>query len=211
MTHIKAKFHLVNEIKANIFVNMNVMKSKNMILNFDKKIFIIPTCQEIEVVISIERKKARIERTIRAVVQITISVKMIMIISIRLRNATLFKNKNYSFFFKIEQHLKSKGNFFAHVMKSEMTTIQMRNTSNKSYTIFKNLKVKHLRDYDEKNCFMIASKDCYLIVTSDESIDIRKKLMNRIMKKILLNEITIYENEITIKKLTTMIQKTSEI
>ena len=111
ITHIKAKLHLMNELKTNIFVKINVKKSKNMILNFEKKIFIIFICKNMEVLISIQRKNASISRTMRTIAQVTISIKMIMIVSIRIRNVVLFADKDYNFFSKIEKQLNSKKNF----------------------------------------------------------------------------------------------------
>ena len=68
MTHIKTEFHLINKLKVNILIDMNVMRSENMILNFEKKIFIISTCQNMKIPIFIQRKSASINRMIRAVI-----------------------------------------------------------------------------------------------------------------------------------------------
>ena len=109
--HIKIELHLINELKTNILVNMNVMKSKNMILNFEKKILIILTCKKMEVLISIQRKNISINRTMRATVQIIISIETTMTVSMRMRKIALFTNKNYNFFPKIEKQLDSEKKF----------------------------------------------------------------------------------------------------
>ena len=101
------------------------------------------------------------------------------------------------------------------MMKSNVTAIQIRNTANKSYIIPKNFKVRHLRDYDEKDYFMTTSKNCYLTMTFEKFLNIRKILTNQFidqsMETVLPNKITMYENRVTIEKLIVVTEKTSKI
>ena len=54
--HLKAEFHLIEDLKAKILIEMNIMKSENIIFDFDRKFMTIPTCKNLETTISIQKK-----------------------------------------------------------------------------------------------------------------------------------------------------------
>ena len=57
IVHLKTKFHLVNDLKINIFININMINSKNMILNFENNIVTISICKNIEMPVIIQKKR----------------------------------------------------------------------------------------------------------------------------------------------------------
>ena len=57
IAHLKTKFHLINDLKINILVNMNIINSKNMILNFENRFVMISICKNIEISMIIQKKK----------------------------------------------------------------------------------------------------------------------------------------------------------
>ena len=180
MTHVKKKFHLVNDLKIKMFINMNVMKSERVMLNFDNKIMIVPTCQDMEMPISFHRKNAFVEKIVRAAAQITMSTDKTMTVPIRIKSKTdISQNRNYSFYSKTERMLKSEGDYFAHVTDFNIITMQIRNIASKSYTISKNFKIKHIRNYDEKDCFLINSKNYHFAIISIKVLNIKKNISNR--------------------------------
>lgn len=211
IVQLKIKFHLIDDLKAQMFIKMNIMNSKQMILNFDNKIMIISTCENIEISISFHRKNASIDRTIRAAAKIIVSMKTTMIISIRIKKFKISTNRSYNFYFKIKRQLKSKNKYFAYVTKIKMIAIQIKNTSTKSYVISKNFKIEHFCNYDEKNCFLTTSKNNHLIVISNQILNVKTLKTNEFIKTMLLNDITIYENEFTVKKLQIISKTTSNV
>lgn len=60
ITHVKTKFYLINDFKTKMFINMNILKSKKVIFNFDNKIIIVSTCENMKISISFYRKKKSI-------------------------------------------------------------------------------------------------------------------------------------------------------
>ena len=210
--HFKTKFHIINEIKINMLIKINVMKSKRINLNFENKIIIIFTCKNIQISINFHRKKTSINRTIWTAIQITMSIEKIIIVSVRIKSAQISKNRNYNFFSKMKRMLKSKKKYFVHVTSFNLVAVQIKNILNRSYIIFKNFKMKHLRDFDEKNCFMISFENSHLAMTSNQIMNVKTALKSKkFMKTTLFNEITMYENEITMKKLQIITEKTSKI
>ena len=195
-----------------MLINMNVMKSERINLNFENKIMIIFTCKNMQIFINFHRKKISINRTVRTAAQITISIEKIIVISMRMKNVQISKNRNYSFFSKMKRMLKSKKKYFVHITNFNLITMQIKNISDKSNIIFKNFKIEHLRDFDEKNYFMISFENSHLAMISNQIMNVKTALKSeKFIKIALFNEITMYENETTVKKLQIITEKTSKI
>ena len=112
----------------------------------------------------------------------------------------------------MKRMLKFEKKYFVYVTSFNLIVIQIRNTSDKSYTILKNFKIEYLRDFDEKDCFMTSFENSHLTMTSSQIMNFKKALKSEnFMKITLANEITVYEDETIVKKLQTIIEKTSEI
>lgn len=219
ITHLTIEFHLMNDLKANVLVEMNVMRLEKMIMNFEKKIITISICENVKISITIQKKGVPINRTVRAVTQITVSVEKIMTVSVKVRGVAPPTDRDYSFYSKKDWLLGSKGGFFAHVTDSEVKAVQVKNTSVKPFVISKNFKIEHLKDYSKEECFLTTSKDRHLAILSVKRLDLKKTLKginaeksnSNVMKIVLSNDITVYENQKTIKKLIAIAEKTSQI
>lgn len=211
IAHLKAEFHLIDDLKADILIGMDVMRPEDIILNFEERFMTIPTCQNFEAPISIRRKKTPVNRTVRATTQLIIPKEKTMAVSVRMRGPQIPADRDYSFYSKTDPMLRPEGGFFAHVTDHDIVAVQVRNTSRKPYVIPKNLKVGHLRDFDEEGCFLTASEDRHLAVTSGKSLDIRETLTKSIKETVLPNEITVYGDTDTVKKLTAIADETSQV
>ena len=128
VAHLKTKFHLINTLKINVLLETNMLISEKMILNFVKKILIITTCEVMKVSIQIERKKKIVNKSIRIHKTTIISKKFFEAMFVQIKNKQFSNDKNYNFFFIVNEKLDSKDEFFAHVIKSNVKTIQIRNT-----------------------------------------------------------------------------------
>ena len=112
----------------------------------------------------------------------------------------------------MKRMLKFEKKYFVYIINFNLVVIQIRNILNKSYTISKNFKIEHLRNFDEKDSFMTTFKNSHLTVTSNQIMNVRKALKSKNFIKITLaNEITVYKNETIVRKLQAITEKTSEI
>ena len=219
IAHLKAEFHLVDDLKANILVNMDIMGSENMILNFESRSVTIPTCKNIEMPVTIQKKKTFVHRSMRTASQTVISVGAVMTVPIKLRKAKLPKNRDYSFFPKNDRQLGPKRGFFAHVTDAEIKAIQIKNTSDRPFTIPKNFRIGHLRDYTKEGCFLAAPKDRHLAISSAQKLNLKQILRKSVMespkkfsmKTVLSNEITVYGDKETVKKIIAITKKAPQM
>ena len=104
--------------------------------------------------------------------------KKLRIVLVRIKKVKLSQNRNFNFFFILNNNLGPKKDFFAHVIGSDIKVIQIRNISKKSYVFSKNFKIEHIKDYDEKNCYLISSKDKHLAVIF-KKIDVLRKIQEK--------------------------------
>jgi hypothetical protein len=93
---------------------------------------------------------------------------MTMMISVRIRDINILRNRNYSFFSKADSLLRLEKEFFAHIMSPDIKAVQVRNISEKSYIISKNFKIERIKDFSEEDCHLTTSEDRHLTIISEQ-------------------------------------------
>ena len=162
-THFCRKIHLMNDLSIKIFIDINVIVSKKIIIDEKKQFFIIKSC-DITIKLKITSREFKIKRVIKSLQQLIISSHTYIIVSIKIREQTFFINRDFFFNSRENSRFETKKNFFAYIIDVNITTIQIRNAINTSITISRNFKLNKLQKYDEKNCFLTTSKNRHLIV-----------------------------------------------
>ena len=94
--------YLVNELRVNILININIQESKNMTISISKRCFLINNCVEFIIIINIIDVEKRVDRLIRIKKIISLSFYSIINVSIQIRNNfDLSIDKNYIFHSKV--------------------------------------------------------------------------------------------------------------
>lgn len=78
--------HIVNNLKINILIELDILNSQKIHLNYEHKRLIIESYKEITILIIITLVKNKINRVVRALSTTIILTKSSIIISMRLRN-----------------------------------------------------------------------------------------------------------------------------
>lgn len=196
LTHFKAEVYLINDLKINVLLRVDVLISKKMVLNFERGKMIIFTCKKFEVEIIIVRKFEKIIKSMRSSNKIIVSTEIIIFVSMHIKKIMISNDINYNFFFKIQFTLSLENDFFAHVIEFKLIVVQVRNASKYSYIMLKNFKMSKFCDYAKKDSYIIESKECYLTIVS-QFTDVKKIInLSKLFSKetILPNEITIYDD-----------------
>ena len=191
---IIVEIYFVNDLKANVFIETNNLIFENMILNFTKKKLIVIIYDNIVIRIKIDKKKKIVHRIVKIFEKIMISSKKLKVVSIKMKNVKLSKNRDFNFFSILDNNFEPKRNFFVYVIKSDIKTIQIRNISKKSYVLSKNFKIGHIKNYDEKDCYLISSKNKHLAIMFKKTNvfrKIQKKISEKTSKRKSNNEIII--------------------
>ena len=193
MTYIIKEIHLINELRINILININIQKSKSMIILISKRYFDINNCVKFIIIINIVDVKKRVNRLIRIKKVISLSFYFVTHVLIQIRdNVYLSIDKNYIFYSKINLELKLKNNVYFHIVNVNISIIQIRNIIDETYIVSRHVKLNHVLDYEKKDCYLINSKNVYLIVKLKKQVF--KNLFKLALTKfvnvlILLNEL----------------------
>ena len=161
--HFCREIHLMNDLSIKIFIDINVIVSKKIIIDEKKQFFIIENC-DITIKLKIASREFKIERVIKLLQQLIISSYTYIIVSIKIRKQTFFINRDFFFNSRKNSRFETKKNFFAYIIDVNITTIQIRNVINTLIMISRNFKLNKLQKHDEKNCFLATSKNRHLIV-----------------------------------------------
>ena len=89
-----------------------------------------------------------------------------MIIFVKYKKNILFTNRDYNFSFKSSETLNAKNEFFVYIMFINVVAIQIKNTLNTFFVIFKNMKINNLHDYEKESYYIINIDNRHLVVAS---------------------------------------------
>lgn len=207
LAHFKGEVHLVDDLRANVLIGMDIVGPEKMKLNFENNTLTIPTCKGFQAPIQVERRSEMVNRAVRAVAKTTIPPGMTMPVPVRMRGKRIPNDKDYSFHPMKEHRLGPEGGFFAHVADANLVAVQVRNTSSKPFVVPKNFKIGHLRDYVEEGCYLADPEDRHLAVVSSK-IDLRKKIS---LDTVLPNGVTVYGDSSAVNRITTIVDEYSDI
>ena len=153
--YFRKKIHIVNDLKCKIFLNMNILKAKQMIFNMKNKTMILFTCKNLIVFIRITSKSnARIRRMIHFKNQTVISAKAIAQMFIYFKRKRLSDDKNY--FFESDQKqltivLSELNDFYVHVCERNLICVQIKNDRDVAVKISRKIRLDTLTKYEKKN------------------------------------------------------------
>ena len=142
IVHFKREMHVINDFRVNVLLKTNILNSKSIIINMNRKFIIFLACENIFVFLNIISKKTRIIRFVKSTIQFIIFVNFCIVVSIKTKNDKLFVDRDYFFHSKKDfRDLKSKKDFFNHITNANFNAIQMKNIFNQFYIFFKNVKI----------------------------------------------------------------------
>ena len=145
---LRREVHLIDNLKANMLINNDVLDFENIIIDSIKKqIHII----NIDVIISmnIRSSKISIQRFvyIRKIIMILSQFEMIIII----HHTTLFASRDFLFEFANDINFT----LYAHLVNVFTFAILVRNDKNQSIQIFRNFRLNRISEFDFLNVFQI--------------------------------------------------------
>ena len=165
VVHFKREIHLIDDLKINILVEMNILAFEFMILNLKHRLFTIVNCNMI-VSFSIISRNQRIDKILRIIVVVIVSFHFCVTMSIKLRDNALSIDRDYNFCFKSNQMLKQENDFFVIIIDFNSMTMQIRNVNDQSYRVSRNLKIDNFRDFEKKDCYLVNVDDNHLATMS---------------------------------------------
>ena len=124
MIYIIKKVHLINELRVNMLINMNIQEIESIKINISKCQLKIENCVEFSIAINVVDVDKRVDRLIRIKKIISLLFYSIINVFIQIRdNFCLSIDKNYIFHSKINFELKSKNDVYFHIVDINISMI----------------------------------------------------------------------------------------
>ena len=160
---ISIEVHLINDLKINMFVDVNVLKFQKMILNFEHNIFVINNCDVTIIIDFVNRVKFYIKRIIRNRKIFVVLFDQLTEISITFRD-DLSKNKDFLFESQCSTYLNQNDDVFAHIVDSNFFFVQIHNITNLSMLLKRRARLKFVMKYNQQKCYQIIVNEASKIV-----------------------------------------------
>jgi hypothetical protein len=222
--------HVVDNLRVKFLMSMNILDSEKIVLNISRRRMILILCENLKVIIHITSKlKSRINRIILVEHLVIISAKSVVSISIKMKESLFDRDFLFQSVSR-ELNLESFDEVMIHLMNANMIAMQVCNFTNKSVMISRKARLDRLIEYEKHECYSIDANESFLAVDSFwkksgllvEStwrkvatlINIQttvNKSTLKLMKKISLNEIIVYDTANIRKRLLSTICKYSSL
>lgn len=166
LVSITREIHLMNNLKMNMLINIDILVSKRMILNMSHKILFIESCEKIEIEINVKvRKNVNIRRIVRVKDRTVISLNALIQLSVLMRQLNqLSCNRDLIFESCYTHNLDQSDNLYAHVVDASLCFVQIRNATNRLITIQRHARLEKVVKFSEESCFLASSSDLSLAV-----------------------------------------------
>ncbi len=156
-----------------MLIKLDILSSKEIVINYKRELLYINNCQGIQVSIKVTLVKNKVKKAIKSSNKTIIFAQSTTIISIRLREKKLFKNRNL-LFISIEDSKRFENNneILLHIIDVNLCAIQVNNISSKTITISKNCRLDFVYKYKKESCYIASSKYDYLAIKSFLKFDL---------------------------------------
>jgi hypothetical protein len=147
MTKIHRKMHLIKNLKANMLIDNDILRSKEIIIDVQEKKTIIRSYQNLIIDVKIHQRESFVRRNVVNQFAIVISSEFYVNIFYKIKN--LFSNRDFLF----ESFSEVSIFIYAHVIDAWTTDVIVRNESTKSMKISKNFKLEVAQKFSTKTAF----------------------------------------------------------
>ena len=151
--------HLINELRINMLINMNIQEIESIKINISKCQLKIDNCVKFSIAINVVDVNKRVDRLIRIKKIVFLSFYSIINVFIQIRdNFCLLIDKNYIFHSKIKFELKSKNDVYFYIVDINISIIQIRNVIDETYIVSRYVKLNRVLDYKKKILYSNVEK-----------------------------------------------------
>ncbi|KAL8814451.1 MAG: hypothetical protein Q9191_008550, partial [Dirinaria sp. TL-2023a] len=170
---IRRQMHIVDDLKANMLIDSDIMSLEDMEVNYPTSIMAIDSCNNIRVPMSVIAAD-KIHRVVRALSTIVVSANSIMMIPTRLRGKSDLPSDRELMFTPYRQTSTRFGadgdGILSHIVDANMCAMQVNNISNESVTVARNCRLGTVHEYEKEGCYAAMSEDAHLAAdTADPS------------------------------------------
>ena len=153
---IIAELYIINDFDVNLLIENDVLISKNMIVDLDRRRLIIDNCEGLKISIKMKaRKNFHIKRIIRARQAYIIMFDKIIEISIIWRDRNLSNDRDLLFKLNCSHYLSHENNSYVLIINVNFNKIFVRNIIEISVTLIRRIQLNIVIEYNQIEYYLI--------------------------------------------------------
>ena len=160
IARIRREVHIVEELRANILVGVDIMGPEAITIDIGKKTAVIHSYNGIPIPLSITaRSKQCLQRSILSQKETVIPPRSVVTVLIT-RHSNLPADRDFLFepqYNGVTRQLQHTGAIYAHIVDCNMSHVQVHNASNNALEIPSNTKLGNLTEYDADGYYLVDS------------------------------------------------------
>ena len=161
--------YIVESLKTKILLNNDVFDSKQIVLNVDKKVVTINSCQNLVIKLNVINADSSVKRVVRVSFAIKISARFSVTVSFKLRDKDSFLSaeRNFIFISKRIDRLNKNDDILSHIIDAITEVVLINNVSTEDVFLSKNCHIDTIQKYEKEDCFLAESKEASLVANFD--------------------------------------------
>ncbi len=160
--------HVVNNLRVKFLMKMNILESKEIILNLRRRKMTLTLCDNVKVdirITTIAMNVTSINRVILIERLVFISAKFIVSVSIRMKKTLLDRDFLFQSISR-ELNLELIDDVMTHVVDAHTTFVQIANSTDKLVMISRKTRLDRIMNYEEHECYVTNSSKTSLTAKS---------------------------------------------
>ena len=145
---VNIKIYLINDLKTRLLIDVNIINSKNITLNFLKNYLIIESCQDFEIIIKFKirlnlntRRIIRVKKTFILILEQLVNIFVIY-------HKTLLNDRDFLFESQCSIDIRQNDDIYTYVVDASFYMIQIRNINNYSIMLLKKVRLNIVIKYN---------------------------------------------------------------
>ena len=162
---ITREIHIVDDLKANMLIEADILTSKRIIINFITQFIKIDSYRDIVVSMNSRIRFESIKRTIKSLNKIILSPRITMLMSITYADDKLSEDRDLLFEPQCALSLDLAGEVYIHMIDISFHAVQIRNDIDQTIVISRKARLKVLDEYEQNKCFSVEAHHADLAIT----------------------------------------------
>ncbi len=155
IVHIRYEVHLINNLKTKFLININILESKQVIIDILSQKLRFEFCEKVAISCEIKIKNnVRIRRIVRTTKKEIIFAKLITKIAIILKEKNKLLKRNFLFKLIIFEA-------YTYFINANFYFINFRNNKEFSLKLNNCCCIKRIVEYENKKCYVIKKKNYF--------------------------------------------------
>ena len=228
MASITREFHLVDKLKANALMGIDIIMPERMTIDMDKKLVTLPFCGDLRIPIEVV-SKGKIARSVYSLAKSVIPAKCHLAIPVAGRQGPLMLPENRDLLF--EPSHQNSMTMFGQIVDCNLSSVMVYNGTNEPVVVNRHTKLGNIVDHDIVQAYLVDGDendidDVFELASTppkDPTADMRnhekvKDLLSGMSKEQvgkglnvnehkLINGVTIYGDQMAFKELSSVIRE----